>query len=60
MIFPPIYSFLDDLISDVSKISKGERRIKDMEVLKGIPLFGRFYYWWVGRGKEKGKKKKRY
>lgn len=61
IIFPPLYGVVDDAIGDVWNVSQGKREIKDMETLKGIPLVGRFYYWWIGRGKEKGKgKKKKY
>ena len=58
-VVPPLFSFFDDLIADVSKVSGGKRKIKDMEVLKGIPLVGRFYYWWLGGGSEKQKKKRK-
>jgi hypothetical protein len=54
---PPIFAVFDDLIGDVKNVAEGKRNIKDMEVLKGIPLAGRFYYWWVGRGREKENKK---
>lgn len=54
---PPIFAIYDDLINDISKVSEGKRDLKNLEVLKGIPLVGRFYYWWVGRGKEKLEKR---
>jgi hypothetical protein len=54
---PPIFAVFDDLIGDVKNVAEGKRNIKDMEVLKGIPLAGRFYYWGVGRGREKENKK---
>ena len=60
MVVPPLFAFFDDLFTDTVKVAQGKRKIKDMEVLKGIPLVGRFYYWWIGRGKEKQKKKKKY
>lgn len=61
LVVPPLFSFFDDLFTDTVKVAEGKREIKDMEVLKGIPLVGRFYYWWVGRGREKSKgKKKKY
>jgi hypothetical protein len=56
VLFPPIFSFLDDFIEDIWKILSGKRDIKDMEILKGVPFFGRFYYWQIGRGAEKQKK----
>lgn len=58
IVVPPIFSFFDDLFTDVAKSSQGKRDFKDYEVLKGIPLVGRFYYWHIGRGKEKQKKKR--
>ena len=59
---PPVFAIYDDLINDVNKVSEGKRDFKNLEVLKGIPLVGRFYYWWVGRGKEKleNRNKKKY
>lgn len=61
IIFPPLYGVVDDVIGDIWNVAKGKREIKDMETLKGIPLVGRFYYWWFGRGAEKSKgKKKKY
>lgn len=56
LVVPPLFSFFDDLIGDVAKVSEGKRKVKDLEVLKGIPLIGRFYYWWFGRGKTKQQK----
>ena len=59
---PPVFAIYDDLINDINKVSEGKRDLKNLEVLKGIPLVGRFYYWWVGRGKEKleNRNKKKY
>lgn len=57
-VVPPLFSFWDDIIGDVFDVKEGKRKLKDLEVLKGIPLFGRFYYWWIGRGAEKQKKKR--
>ena len=59
LVVPPLFSFFDDLIADTSKLLGGKRKIKDLEILKGIPLVGRFYYWWFGRGAEKQKNKKK-
>ena len=56
-LFPPILAPWHDFGNDISKFVRGKTNIKDFEVAKGIPLFGRFYYWWVGRGKEKMKKR---
>ena len=56
-LMPPMFALYDDLLGDVVKISTGKRKLKDAETLKGIPLVGRFYYWHIGRGKEKQKKK---
>jgi hypothetical protein len=56
-LMPPIFAPYDDLLGDVVRIGRGKRDLKDAESLKGIPLFGRFYYWHIGRGKEKMKKR---
>ena len=60
IVVPPLFAVFDDLFTDVAKGVQGKREIKDFEVWKGIPLVGRFYYWWVGRGSEKQKKNKKY
>ncbi|MBQ2175865.1 MAG: hypothetical protein II453_12655 [Alphaproteobacteria bacterium] len=60
IVVPPLFAVFDDLFTDVAKGVQGKREIKDFEVWKGIPLVGRFYYWWVGRGSEKQNKKKKY
>jgi hypothetical protein len=56
-LMPPMFAPYDDLIGDVVRIARGKRDLKDAESFKGIPLVGRFYYWHIGRGKEKMKKR---
>ena len=56
-LMPPMFAPYDDLIGDVVRIGRGKRDLKDAETLKGIPLVGRFYYWHIGRGKEKQNKR---
>lgn len=57
---PPLFAMPSDLIGDIYKslfTAKG-KDISDYEVWKGIPLVGRFYYWWLGGGRTKIEKKK--
>ncbi len=51
-ILPPI-GFIDDIYKDVTDMTKedSEFELKDSRVLSGIPLVGKFYYWWYGKGK---------
>lgn len=58
---PPLFSMWTDLGRDISKklFSDNGKDIKDFEVLKGVPLVGRFYYWWLGGGRTKEKKKRK-
>lgn len=56
-LMPPLFAPYDDLLGDIFRIGSGKRDLKDAETLKGIPLIGRFYYWHIGRGKEKQKKR---
>lgn len=58
---PPVFAVWSDLGRDMSDdflTAKG-KDLKDYEVLKGIPLVGRFYYWWFGGGRTKEEKKKK-
>ena len=58
---PPVFAVWSDLGRDMSDdflTAKG-KDLKDYEVLKGIPLVGRFYYWWFGGGRAKEEKKKK-
>ena len=57
---PPLFAMPSDLIGDIYKslfTAKG-KDISDYEVWKGVPLVGRFYYWWLGGGRTKIEKKK--
>ena len=51
-ILPPI-GFIDDIYKDVADMTKedSEFELKDSRILSGIPLVGKFYYWWYGKGK---------
>ena len=58
-ILPPV-PFFDDLYKDVSNFmfAKKKKKLKDLRLYKGIPLFGKLYYWWFGAGvklKKKGR-----
>lgn len=57
---PPVFSIWSDLGRDIYKslFTKKGKDISDYEVWKGLPLIGRFYYWWLGGGRTKLEKKK--
>jgi hypothetical protein len=59
MAVPPLFAPLSDLSVDLYKslFSKKGKDISDYEVWKGVPLIGRFYYWWLGGGHTKIEKK---
>lgn len=58
-IIPPVFASTSDLLSDIYKslFSKKGKDISDYEIWKGLPLIGRFYYWWLGGGRTKLEKK---
>lgn len=58
-IIPPVFASTSDLLSDIYKslFSKKGKDISDYEIWKGLPLVGRFYYWWLGGGRTKLEKK---
>ena len=57
---PPVFSIWSDLGRDIYKslFTKKGKDISDYEAWKGLPLIGRFYYWWLGGGRTKLEKKK--
>lgn len=57
---PPVFSIWSDLGRDIYKslFTKKGKDISDYEIWKGLPLIGRFYYWWLGGGRTKIEKKK--
>ena len=59
MAVPPLFAPFSDLSVDLYKslFSKKGKDISDYEVWKGVPLIGRFYYWWLGGGRTKIEKK---
>lgn len=58
-IISPVFAPTSDLLSDIYKslFSKKGKDISDYEIWKGLPLIGRFYYWWLGGGRTKLEKK---
>lgn len=56
---PPLFAMWADLGRDVSKklFSKNGKDLKDFEIWKGVPVAGRFYYWWRGGGRAKEDRK---
>lgn len=53
LITPPIATMPADVLSDVAKISQGDRELAESKVLGHTPLVGKFWYWWYGGGKDK-------
>jgi hypothetical protein len=50
-ILPP-FKFIDSIYKDITRgIAKGS------EIVQSLPLVGKLYYWWFGRGAEKSRKK---
>ena len=58
---PPIFPLYSDLVGDVYKslFTKKSKNVSDYEVWKGLPLIGRFYYWWLGGGRTKLERKEK-
>ena len=58
---PPIFPLYSDLVGDVYKslFTKKGKDVSDYEVWKGLPLIGRFYYWWLGGGHTKLERKEK-
>jgi hypothetical protein len=59
----PPFKILDSVIRDVGSIYEGKiesiKDIKDLSVFESIPLIGKAYYWWLGKGAEKSAKKEK-
>jgi len=53
-ILPP-WKLIDDISKDIMATTMNEnpREIKDWDTWSNLPLFGKLYYWWFGRGSEK-------
>ena len=53
-ILPP-FKLIDDIYKDVMATTMNEdpRAIKDFDTWSNVPLVGKLYYWWFGRGSEK-------
>ena len=48
MILPP-FKLMDDLYKDVVNM----RELPEWDTWSNLPVFGKFYYWWFGRGSQK-------
>ena len=48
MIWPP-FKLMDDLYKDVVNM----RELPEWDTWSNLPVFGKFYYWWFGRGSQK-------
>ena len=61
-IVPPA-KFIDSLWKDIRSIKGAvfdgkQFNLKDIETVQSIPIAGKLYYWWFGKGREKSNKKK--
>ena len=52
-ILPP-FKFIDAVYKDISKGTE----INDLETIQSIPIGGKLYYWWFGKGVSKRKRQK--
>jgi hypothetical protein len=43
----------DAILKDATEAGDG----KGLETVQSIPIFGKFYYWWLGKGADKTEKK---
>jgi hypothetical protein len=50
----PPFKFIDSLSKDIN--SAGDE--KGLETIGSIPVAGKLYYWWFGKGREKIERKK--
>ena len=57
--FQPPINWLEAPVKDITRITKklladkrDEIKIKDLQTIKVIPVFGKAYYFWFGKGKE--------
>ena len=57
-ITPPTRLFKSAVI-DATDIWKGDFDPNEAEVIQSIPILGKFYYWWFGKGRAKIEKKAR-
>ena len=60
-VLPPSVSLVDASFKDVAQHIKAaqsnKKRPEHLEVVQYIPLVGKLYYWWFGKGREKSIKK---
>jgi len=51
-ILPPT-QLIDSAYKDITKsIETNELKVKDLGVWKSVPVVGKLYYWWFGKGAE--------
>lgn len=59
MVSPP-FQLIESIGKDTDKALRGKidsmDKIKDLEILKSVPVVGKMYYWWLGGGKTKEEK----
>lgn len=54
-ILPPM-KLLDSITKDLTP--KDDRELKDLEVYASVPVGGKLYYWWFGKGAKKSEDKR--
>lgn len=46
-------AMVDDITRDTAALATDEKDIDEVRSVSGIPVIGKFYYWWFGAGKDK-------
>ena len=58
-ILPPAFGFVTAIYKDVSNaFSEDPKDFGKQEIVKSVPIAGKFYYWWFGGGADKSEKKR--
>jgi hypothetical protein len=58
LIAPP-FKIIEGLTRDYNQLSKGDLKAIESESINSIPLGGKLFYWWFGKGKQKVLKRRR-
>jgi hypothetical protein len=58
MIAPP-FKIIEGITRDYNKLSKDDFEAINSETIQSIPLGGKLFYWWFGKGKQKVLKRRR-
>jgi hypothetical protein len=58
-IITPPFNFINDVIVDTYDIAEGKMEAPDeLQSINNIPVGGKLYYWWFGKGATKSEKKR--